>query len=366
MLARCQLQPRTSRTAALARRSAASPRRPAWPCSISTRAVGDRVRRTRGSAPTAAPRRRARASPATAFAMPATMFGAMPSDGSSSSTTRGLRRERARDGEHLLFAAAHRAGRPVEHRRRGSGNSAQQVGARSKPPAVGRATSRRFSRTRQVGEDAPILGHVAEPAPRAGVRRQRATSWPSSSTVAARARPGPSPLAAATSCRRRCGRRARRPRRPRRPGSTSNSTCASAVERREAPQLQRGARRLPGAARRPRGSERLRSGGAALTRRPRDRRAAPSGSARTASGTPSATSRPRDSTSTRRAKPNTTSMLCSVNSTAIVARRREFDAPGASAPCARPAPCRRSARPSAAAAARCASASASSSRFRSP
>ena len=46
-------------------------------------------------------------------AMSWTSFGAMPSEGSSRSSSLRLRHQRASDHQHLLLAAAHRAGRCV-------------------------------------------------------------------------------------------------------------------------------------------------------------------------------------------------------------------------------------------------------------
>ncbi len=84
----------------------------------------------------------------------------------------------------------------------------------------------------------------------------------------------------------------------------------------------------------------------------RSRPPATCGSSRISCGVPSAISSPRASTMMRSACANTTSMLCSVNSTRDAALAHQFARSAPSGRCARAAPCRRSARPSAAASAR--------------
>src|ERR1019366_2113184 len=80
--------------------------------------------------------------------------------------------QRAGHGEHLLLAAAHAPARPVGHR--------AEIGEKSVEPLgcpLGRAVAGRLARDgkvlahREVGEDAPVFRHPAEPEPAATVGR---------------------------------------------------------------------------------------------------------------------------------------------------------------------------------------------------
>ena len=92
--------------------------------------------------------------------------GARPSDGSSSSSSRGSRHERATDGEHLLLAARERLGRLVrallQHREERV-DPRQGPGGHGAPVAAG-----------AVGAELEVLahGHRAEQQPALGHERQ--------------------------------------------------------------------------------------------------------------------------------------------------------------------------------------------------
>ena len=190
------------------------------------------------------------------------MIGAMPSDGSSSSTTRGLaasvRATASICCSPPLIALAGRSSIDARF-----GNSAQQVGfaeasghrTRDQPQVLGDG---------EVGEDAAILGHVPEPAPCARVRWQRAhvlaveQHLPAHARAESHGRPQQRCLAGAVAPDERHDLAGR-------DGQVDvEQDLRVAVERRDAPQFQRGIPRV----RAPRAA-------VALMRHPRGRRGAP-------------------------------------------------------------------------------------------
>ena len=227
----------------------------------------------------------------------------------------------------------HAPARPLAHARARLGNSANslssvQAGA---PARGGLAADLEVLRHRELGEDAPVLRHVAEA--RAG-RCGRAA--------------GASMLAAGEAHLARGRRHQAHDRLHRR--RLAGAVAAEQRHHLAGRRLERHAEQDVGAAvvgvqvRRRRAS-------ISPARVRRDRPPAPRGSARTSAGVPSAISRPRSSTMMRSAWAKTTSMSCSVNSTAIRASRASRAVERHQRDRAPAAPCRRSARPSAAAAA---------------
>ena len=91
------------------------------------------------------------------------MLGWMPSEGSSSSSTRGRAAERARDREHLLLAARQRAAgllQPLAQDREILEDLLGDLGGLLAPGAGARADQQVLAH-RQLGEDAATLRHEA-------------------------------------------------------------------------------------------------------------------------------------------------------------------------------------------------------------
>jgi len=96
------------------------------------------------------------------------MIGAMPSDGSSRSTSRGRAARRARHRQHLLLAAAHHRRAPVEH----LAQVREQRQQRLQVERAALAADAQVLAHREIRKDAPVFRHVAEAEPRPRVRRQ--------------------------------------------------------------------------------------------------------------------------------------------------------------------------------------------------
>ena len=107
-------------------------------------------------------RRRARAA---ASKICATIRGASPSDGSSSSSTFGLRHQRPADDEHLPLAAGQRVRDARCAGRRAPGTACRP--ARGRPAGTGpprhSAAEPEVLLDGQLGDDAAALGHVRQP-----------------------------------------------------------------------------------------------------------------------------------------------------------------------------------------------------------
>ena len=204
----------------------------------------------------------------------------------------------AGDGQHLLLAAGHLASAAGRASRRGSERSrTAALGVHGRAPAARRlAADLEILGDGQIGEDAPLLRHVAETEAGDAVRRQRAMSWPSKARRSAPRATSPMmafsvvdlpaplrPTSAATSPRAKRQRHAEQ----------HLGLAVAGGEALHIEQRRRSWRRL---ARQSRSAS-----SAAACRCRRDRPACTSGSARTSAGVPRATISPRTSTRMRSA-----------------------------------------------------------------
>ena len=148
-----------------------------------------------------------------------TIRGARPSDGSSSSSTRGIGHQRAADREHLLLAAGEQAGALGVGARAGSGTARRRAPGRAPaPPCRAPPARRRAGSPRRSGGRRCAAPRGPAPARRARCRRARAptrlrpANVDRAPVIARRAPASPRSRAAACSCPRRCCRARRSPR----------------------------------------------------------------------------------------------------------------------------------------------------------
>ena len=109
-----------------------------------------------------------------------TTIGASPSDGSSSSSSRGMRHQRAGEREHLLLAARERAGALVGRARAPTGTTPRRARCRPSRRAVPRvyAPRRQVLHHVELGERAAALRHVRDAGAARPPRARRAAACP--------------------------------------------------------------------------------------------------------------------------------------------------------------------------------------------
>ncbi len=99
--------------------------------------------------------------------MSSTIFGRDALGGLVQQHQERIAHQRARHGEHLLLAAAHPPAQPVAHLAQ-VGKDAEQLLRRPGGAPLARRLAAHFEilQHRELAEDAPVLGHIAQPQPR--------------------------------------------------------------------------------------------------------------------------------------------------------------------------------------------------------
>ena len=151
-----------------------------------------RARRNGCSAPTAGPTGPPSSARGWCSAICSTITGATPSDGSSSSDQQRIAHQRARDGEHLLLAAAHVRAGPVRHAAE-IGKQREQLlrrpGRRGRPSGKRRGGWRPMSRfSSTVRSEKMRRSSGTKPRPSRAISNgcSREMSWPQKRTVPVR------------------------------------------------------------------------------------------------------------------------------------------------------------------------------------